>query len=105
MIRAGDLKYTVVIQAPVETPNEYGEPEKTWTDFATRRASMTALTGREYFQAQETHAEVTTRFRLRPLADITPRMRVVCNGRYFDIKSVIDLAASRELILMTVERQ
>ena len=103
-MRAGRLRHIVTIQEPVETQDSMGHPAVTWSDVATRRASIEPLSGREFFTAKEFHADVSTRIRLRYLAGVTPKMRVKWGDRYFNIHSAISPdKKNRELVLMVSE--
>lgn len=93
MIRSGALRHRVTLQAlgagsPQQTGS--GMPDESWGDVATVYASVEPLNGRELFAAQEHHAEVTTRIRLRYRSGITAKMRVSHGGTVYNILSVID---------------
>ena len=77
---------------------------ETWSTYATVQASIEPISGREYFAAQSTQADVTHRIRIRYLSGIVPKMRVSYNSRIFDILSVINVGErNRELQLMCRE--
>jgi SPP1 family predicted phage head-tail adaptor len=107
MIFAGKLRHRVTVQhlvagSPQQTAS--GQPDTSWQEFMTVWASIEPLNGRELFAAQEHHAEVTHRVRMRYHDGITPLMRVKFGDRYFGIFSVIDLELrGRELQLMCSE--
>jgi SPP1 family predicted phage head-tail adaptor len=103
-MRSGKLRHTVTLQSLVETQDGYGGTTESWTDFATVRASVEPLQGREYFAAQQERAEVTTRFRIRYIPGVLPTMRIMFDGRAFNIESIINPnERNRELHLMAVE--
>ena len=105
MIPAGKLRHSITIQVSTVTQDDYGASVESWDTFATVRASVEPLQGREYFAAQQVQAEVTTRFRIRYLAGVKPSMRVLFEGRTFDVQAVLDPnEMHRELHLMAVER-
>lgn len=63
--------------------------------------SIEPLRGRELFAAQEHSSETEVRIRIRYRDDVTDRMRVVHDGKYYEIQSVIDPELRhRELELM-----
>lgn len=100
-MRAGKLRYRVSIMEPVETQNEYGEAITTWNALAVVWASKEDLAGREYFAAQQTESEVTTRFRMRYHAGLTSKMRLTLSGTDYDIQSIADPdGRTRELVIM-----
>lgn len=93
-MNAGRLRHKIDIEQLVAgspNQNEYGEPSEVWTVFLNDIwAAVEPLQGRELFAAQEHHAEVTTRIRIRYRDGVTAKMRVVFEGAYYDIKAVID---------------
>ena len=99
-IQAGKLRHTITIQQRTGRDSTGALAE--WTDFATNvRASAEPLQGREYMAASGEQSAVTTRFRMRYIPGVTPDMRVVCEGRIFNIITPIDPnLLHRELLLM-----
>lgn len=103
-MRAGKLRHTITIQDQTTSQDSCGGVVDTWTDFATVRASVEPLQGREFYASQQFQAEVTTRFRIRHISGVKPTMRVVFEGRNFNIQAVLDPnEMHRELHLMAVE--
>lgn len=103
-MRAGELRHRVTIQQKTFSRDSYGGETITWTDVATVWAAVEPISGREYFTAQQTQAEVTTRIRIRHRAGITPVMRVLWGTRLYDIISVIEVKErNREIHLMCQE--
>jgi SPP1 family predicted phage head-tail adaptor len=103
-MRAGQLRHRITIEAPTGAQNEYGEPVEGWTPHATVWASREDLGGREYFAAQQTQTTVSTRFRIRFLAGISPAMRILSDGIPYDIEAVQDPdGMGRELVLLAVK--
>lgn len=105
-MRAGRLRHKVAVQylstgSPQYTPE--GEPNSVWIDlFPSVWASVEPLNGRELFAAQEHAADVDVRIRMRYRDGIEPTMRVVYEGRVYDIRAVLDLdLRHRELELLT----
>ncbi len=86
-MQAGKLRHPITIQSSSTTRNTNGETVPIWQDVANRRASVEPLSGREMWQARQIDASVTHRVTLRADAalNITPKMRVLFNGRIFDI--------------------
>lgn len=104
-IRAGQLRHIITIQSPGTSRDACGCPlPSSWVDFATVRASVEPLQGREFFAAVQQASEVTTRFRLRYLPGVGTNMRILHQGRKYNISAVIDPnMLHRELHLMAVE--
>ncbi|HEX7119399.1 MAG TPA: phage head closure protein [Longimicrobiales bacterium] len=99
---AGRLRHRITIEHPVSAQNEYGEPVEDWATFAEAWASREDLAGREYFAAKQTLSEVTTRFRLRYIEGISPKMRILSDGLAYKIVSPPQdpEGRRRELIIM-----
>jgi SPP1 family predicted phage head-tail adaptor len=89
-VKAGSLRHLVEIQNPLERQTEYGETETTWHRVATCDASITPLSAREFFAAQQVQADVSHRIVVRYVPCISPRMRVVFGCRVFHIESVLN---------------
>lgn len=66
------------------------QPIETWTVFTRAWARKAAHSGREFYQAQQRHAEITEIFNIHYFAGITSRMRVVCAGVTYEIIDVDD---------------
>jgi SPP1 family predicted phage head-tail adaptor len=107
-IQAGKLRHLIVIQKKSTSRDSCGgELPASWVPFASVRASVEPLQGREYTSASGDKAEATTRFRLRHLSGVTASMRVLFEGRVFQLVSppIDPNMQHRELHLMTVETE
>ena len=88
----GERRHRVVFQTATVAQDAFGEPDQTWADLCTSWALVQPLKGREYFQANQIQANVTTRIVTRNrslLANLAPGDRATWNGHTYDIKSVI----------------
>lgn len=104
MTTAAVFRHRVTLQQRAADQDEAGQPVDTWKDVATVWGAVEPLRGREYFAAAQVQAEVTTRIRIRYCRGIRPDMRVLYDGRLFNILSVIDPEERhRELQLMCRE--
>lgn len=84
----------VTFQRASESSNSLGEPVQTWADICDAMAAVAGIRGTERFSALQVRAEVDHRFWTdwRPdLADLSPKDRIVHNGRAFDIASVVNI--------------
>lgn len=110
-MKGGKLRHRVTIQEPVETQNDYGEPEIRWQNVATAvQVSIEPLRGREYFTARQEVADVTVRIEMRYRSDISVKQKIVhgpvcaCNTTLteeFLIEAHLDIMERhRELHLM-----
>lgn len=89
-MQAGKLRHRITIQEPITARNGFNEAITTWVTVATVWASVEPISGREFFAAEHVQSEITHRIRVRYRAGIAPTMRVVFNGRYLMIESVIN---------------
>ena len=88
---AGILRHRVTLQSPVETRGpDYAEVQRAWTDVATVWASIEPLSARELFQNLEVSSELTTRVRIRWMAGVSAKWRVLFGVRVFEIQSVLN---------------
>jgi len=103
-MKAGLLRQRVTIQEATETQDTTGAVVSTWVDRATVWAAVEPLQGREFFQAQTTNAEVTTRIRIRYRSGVAPKWRATWNGHTYDVLSVVETETrGREIHLMCKE--
>jgi len=90
MPAVGDRRHRVTIVQPSETITR-GEPVVTWSDVATRWASVEPLAGRELWNARQVQPDVTHRVTLRYESGmaINTKWRLrLASGRILDIVSV-----------------
>ncbi len=87
---AGRLRHRVRIEQPVLTPDGMGGSTKAWQELATVWAEIVAISSGEAVLAGKLTPRIARRFRLRYRADITAAMRLVYEGRVFNILSVIN---------------
>lgn len=100
----GQQRRRVEIQQALETRNELGEPELTWSKVTEAHAAIVRLRGREYFAGQQSKAEADVRITIGYQPNIAAKMRVTDGDRLFDIESVIDIDdRNRTLELMCKE--
>lgn len=110
-MRSGDMRQRVQIQSFTgEAQDTTGDTTPSWLDdtkwttLATRWACVEGLQGREWFEARQEVAEVTHRIRMRYLASVTPRMRIVWGSKTLQIKSATDPdGRKRQLVIMAQE--
>jgi SPP1 family predicted phage head-tail adaptor len=89
----GAMRHSITIKVRPTTQNSYGEEITNilqWNDFVTRYASVSPVTGREFYAAQQTNTKVSTKFTIRFIPGITAAMKVVYGVRTFNIISVQD---------------
>lgn len=103
-IRSGDMKRRITFQTRSATKDGYGQESTTWSDLLSCWADIQPLSGRELVAAQAQLAETTHEIQIRYRTGITAALRVVYQGRIFNVLSVIDQDMQhRRLSLMCSE--
>lgn len=87
-IGIGELRHRITFQKQVIKVNENGFEEEVWQDYKIVWASITNLSGREYFQAAATQKENTVKFRIRFNEDLNTDMQILFNGKRYNITSI-----------------
>lgn len=88
----GERRFRVVFQTPTISADDFGEPDKSWTDLCTSWALVQPMKGREQFAASQMQSAVDHRIvtRNRPeLSELGAGDRATWRGNVFDIQSVI----------------
>jgi SPP1 family predicted phage head-tail adaptor len=103
-MKMAKLRHRIRIERVTETKDIDSLAIETSLTYTAVQASIKPISGREYFAAQSTQADVTHRIGLRYLSGVTPKMHVGYGTRIFDILSVINAdERNRELQLMCRE--
>ena len=103
MLRSGLMDSLATVQTPTESANGIGEPILTWSDFATRWIAIVPLTGNEQMTAMAQEGSVTHRIRMRYTSGMKPKMRLISEGRTFEVMSVVERGRREEHELMVTE--
>lgn len=103
MLRSGVMDKLATVQTPTESANAIGEPILSWSTFATRWIAILPLSGAEAMQAMATEGSVTHRVRMRYTPGLKPKMRLVSDGRTFEIMSAVERGRREEHELMVTE--
>ena len=90
MIDPGQLKTRLVIQQPVETPDDQGGVVRSWTTFATVWAQVTPLSARRDMEADADGATQNYRIVLRSHLSLTLQHRFSDGARIYRIVSIRD---------------
>ena len=94
-MEAGKLdRWLVVERYTATTDPGSGEEVKTWSTFATLRASKRDVSDSERVASAEVAAEISARFQVRwstSWSTINPKDRLTCEGRTYDIVGVKEL--------------
>lgn len=104
MIRAGEYRHQIIIQRRSTEQDSAGETLNTWTQFASRRASVAWTPGSEVFAAAQRAARAPVVFEIRYLEGVTEDMRVVFGGVVHNITSVVDQGGLHEKLIISTVR-
>lgn len=103
-MRAGRLRQLITIQSRTEVKGAAGGRSYTWATFATVRAEVAGISGREYLAAQQIQAEITHRVLIRYLSGVKAEMRILWGTRTLEILTVLESSGrNTELTLMCKE--
>lgn len=89
-MQAGKLRRRIQIQRRQSAQDDYGQPSTVWVTVFDTFADIEPLSGRELILAQSVRSEVTHNVVIRYRPGITAAMRINYNGRFFNIRAVMD---------------
>lgn len=96
---AGLLRHRITMQEHKEIGrDQYNNPKSEWVDICRVWASIEPISGREYWASAQTQSEVTHRIRIRYRRGIKPTMRIIYQGRIFEIETIIDYQERHEYL-------
>ena len=104
-LNSGALRHRLTLQTPVRTENEGGAAVITWTNVADVFAGIVPDAGREMAAADGTTARVTHEILIRYRAGVLPAMRLVGEGRVFEIHAVLDVEDRRQWLKCLCEER
>lgn len=112
-MQAGLLRHRVVLNSVTAVRDSFGDVQGTVTlaPVGTVWAAVEALSGREYFLAQQEGFEISTRIRIRQRDGVTPGVVITWTdpadvSHTFDVEEVMpDPTHMRQLTLMCTERR
>ncbi len=91
-MRAGDLRHRLIIESPQRLSDGAGGAVVTWAQVASVWAHIKPVTAREFRSAEQRAEKVTHKITLRYRSDINATMRLVGEGRIFNIEAIINEA-------------
>lgn len=103
MLKSGIMDQLATIETPTEGTNSIGEPTFTYSTFATRWIALLPLSGAERVASMQNEGTVTHRVRMRYTAGLKSKMRLVSDGRTFEIDSVVERGRREEHELLVTE--
>ena len=104
-MRAGRMDRLITLKAKVVTTNDFGEEIEEWQDVGTIWAERLELRGNERWNAMQTVANITCKYRIRWRDDIGPlNMLVDADNREYDIHAVLEVGRREGLELLVKAR-
>lgn len=94
MPKSGQMDRRITIRRATVTKNDLGENVESWSDLATVWSAKEDIRDGERFAAQQTAAEITTRFRIRyspTVADVNPKDRLLYGEQTYGIVAVKEI--------------
>jgi len=98
---AGERRFKILIQQPVEADDGSGQPVISWSTYCTRWASVVALSGTERYRGRQIQPQMT--HLIEVIADsvtraITPGMQVLWRGRTINLQVVQPMEGKMRVI-------
>lgn len=101
----GRLRYSIRIEEPSGNRSTSGQPVETWSEFATTRADIYSISGREYFEADQVNSETTVKIVIRYLQGLNTKMRIRHGDVIYKINAVLNQENRRRPVVIMCERQ
>lgn len=102
-MRAGVLNSLLTIQQNGTSVDELGQPIEGWTDVAQVWGNVRHLRGVEAIKAGAVTSTVSASIRIRYRPDLNAGMRVLADGRTYEIKAVLPDMQRREYVDLVCE--
>lgn len=102
-MRAGALNNLLTIQQNGTSVDELGQPVEGWTDVAQVWGNVRHLRGVEAIKAGAVTSTVRASIRIRYRPDLNAGMRVLADGRTYEIKAVLPDMQRREYVDLVAE--
>lgn len=97
-INIGRLNKRVTILKKTDTVNSLNQKSKDFVEVKTVWASVAPVRGAERYEVQKLREEITYRVYMRYVPDIRADMYLRCEGRLYEIASVIDVDLERKIL-------
>lgn len=87
-LNIAELRHRIAIQSITEVSDGQGGKTESWSTVATVWARIEPVSSRERLYSDKLEYQRTHKIAIRYRSDITNDMRILFNGRYFQIKAV-----------------
>lgn len=98
----GRLNKRVTIMKKDDTRNALNQKSKGFVDIKTVWASLYPVRGAERYELQKLHEEITWKCYMRYVPDVRADMYLKCEGKTFEIQSVIDVDFEHKMLELDV---
>ena len=102
-LRLGTLRHRVTLQQEARVADGGGGFTVTWQDVATVWARVAPIRGEEALVHRQLEDAITHKVTMRYRAGVTAAMRLVHNGRVFNIREVLDLDERNRILELRCE--
>lgn len=99
-MKSEELRHRITIEYRVVTTNENGYETEIWKEYRKVWASVSNLSGREYFEAVAVKAEETVKFTIRYTDAIDTTMRILFKDKRYNIVSVDNIKYRNRFIVI-----
>lgn len=89
-INAGDLRFRLQIQANTPTNGPKGTRVDSWATVATRWGNIMPASGKSFVASEQIRNATTHKIVMRYYDGLTPRHRIIYNGRVFHILQTLN---------------
>lgn len=96
-MRAGELDRLITIEQVTESRDAVGGTVLTWSTLAQVRAKVKPIAGREYYSADRINAQIDALFTIYFRSDVTEKMRISYDSKYWDIQRITEIGRRRGL--------
>lgn len=95
---SGELKHRIVILKPASIINENGFETEGFEEFKSVWASISNLSGKEYFEAAAVQKEKIVKFKIRSIVGIDETMRIAFQSKHYNITSIDNIKYENKYI-------
>ncbi len=96
---AGKLDKRILIQKRVVEQDTFGEGLEDWSNLACVWAEIRGISGKEFFESRQEHAEDILEFKIRYRTDVVETNRIYYNNQYYDVFDVKEIGRKEGLML------
>lgn len=100
---AGKLRNSIIIERETDTPNDSGGQDIVWATYKSLKAFIKPKSGTERVRGMKLESPLTHSIFIRYTADILPDDRVNFDGRYMQIRAVVNIEERNRWIELSCE--